>query len=455
LAVSTNDPESLFAVPGCVLADKFRVDRVLGRGGMGVVVGATHLQLDQKVALKFLLPEACAMPNAVARFMQEARAAARMRGEHIGRVMDVSTLPDGTPYIVMEFLEGEDLSDLLTARGTLPIAEAIGYILQACEAVAEAHALGIVHRDLKPANLFLTRRPDGSPLLKVLDFGISKSLDDTSSKPNLTGTAVVMGSPQYMSPEQVRSSRDVDTRTDVWSLGVILQELITGGVPFRADSSSALLFQIALEPPVRLREQRPDAPPELEQVLLRCLEKDPNRRVQTVVEFAQLLAPFAKFGESDGARMSATVTAPRLAIAGTAPPPLGASTDGAWVKTGQRTRHRAIAGAGAVVILVIVGSAVALRVSLPRVTAVPVSAASPAVSPVVSYEATHAAPVEVAPPVLPPVPVEPAAGSAATASASVPVHPRTVRPGPVPPAKPQPPKTTQIGGSVDPLDGRR
>ncbi|HMA92739.1 MAG TPA: serine/threonine-protein kinase, partial [Polyangiaceae bacterium] len=253
MASGTLDPAKLFTVPGSILAGKFRVERVLGQGGMGVVVAATHLQLEQLVAIKFLLPEACAIPNAIARFMQEARAAAKIRSEHIGRVMDVATADDGTPYIVMEYLEGQDLAALLAARGQLPVAEAVGYLLQACEAVSEAHSLGIVHRDLKPANLFLTHRGDGSPLVKVLDFGISKSLAEGSQNANLTGTALIMGSPQYMSPEQVRSAKHVDTRTDIWSLGVIAHELLAGRPPFTADTATALLIQIAVEPPTPLR----------------------------------------------------------------------------------------------------------------------------------------------------------------------------------------------------------
>jgi serine/threonine-protein kinase len=456
LPVSANDPECPFAVPGSVLVDKFRIDRVLGRGGMGVVVAATHIQLDQQVALKFLLPAACAVPSAAARFLQEARAAARMRGEHIGRVMDVSTLPDGTPYMVMELLEGEDLSDLLAARGKLPISGAIGLILQACEAVAEAHSLGIVHRDLKPANLFLTHRPDGSPLLKVLDFGISKSLGHTSSNPSLTGTAVVMGSPLYMSPEQVRSSRDVDTRTDVWSLGIILHELLTGSPPFLADSTTALLVQIAVEPPVPLREVRPDAPPELEQVLLRCFEKDPNRRIQTVTELARLLAPFATFVGSSVTMLDSTGAPPGLSPARTGPE---GSTVAGWGKTGQRMHRsvmaRILVGAGVVVILAILGGVVALRTATQAVTAAPVSAVSPAVSSVVIPAADTPPPVEVVPQATPSLHAESSASPAVVASTSALVRPRTGGPGARPQTKPQPSRTTQVGGPIDPLDGRR
>ncbi len=289
---SASDPP--FARPGEVVAEKFRVEQVLGRGGMGIVVAATHLQLGQRFALKFLIADGATQPDAGARFLREAQAAARLRSEHVGRVTDVGTLPGDVPYMVMEFLEGQDLAQVIEERGMLPIPEATGYVLQACEALAEAHSLGIVHRDLKPSNLFLTRRTDGSPLIKVLDFGIAKCLDDTGlASANLTGTAVAVGSPHYMSPEQIRSARDVDFRTDIWSLGAVLYELLTGKTPFIAKTLSGLLVEISVGPPRALRESRPEVPLELEQLVLGCLEKDPARRPQTMEQLARALTPLA------------------------------------------------------------------------------------------------------------------------------------------------------------------
>jgi serine/threonine protein kinase len=278
--------------PGDILAGKYRVERVLGAGGMGVVVQATHLELDERVALKFLLPEALENAEAAARFVREARAAVKIKSEHVARVIDVGRLENGAPYMVMEFLEGADLNALIE-RGPLPIEDAIDYVIQACDAMAEAHAAGIVHRDLKPSNLFLTRRADGSGLIKVLDFGISKMNVPDVSAAGLTHTSAFMGSPYYMSPEQMRSARNVDHRSDVWSLGVILYELVAGTPPFVAPTLPDLLAKIMTEPPAPLREKRPDAPAELEQVIGQALVKDREGRFQSVGELAAALLSLA------------------------------------------------------------------------------------------------------------------------------------------------------------------
>lgn len=270
---------------GDILAGKYKVESVLGKGGMGVVVAATHLQLKERVALKFLLPQASTEPEFAARFQREAQFMAKLRGEHVVRVSDVGVLETGSPYMVMEFLEGTDLRDVIREINQLPLDVAIDYFLQACEGVAEAHSLGIVHRDLKPTNLFVTQRRDGSPLVKVLDFGISKIHGDGEDEDDqLTGAATVLGSPKYMPPEQLRSSRDVDHRADVWALGAILQELLTGAPPFAGPTTTALCAAIISDPPQPLRQRRPDLPEALEQVMLRCFEKDRDQRFQNVAE---------------------------------------------------------------------------------------------------------------------------------------------------------------------------
>jgi eukaryotic-like serine/threonine-protein kinase len=281
---------------GDVLAGKYRVERVLGVGGMGVVVAALHMDLDQRVALKFLLPAAAEKPDVVARFDREARAAAKIKSEHVARVSDVGKLENGTPYIVMEYLEGGDLEGRVEKGGALPIPLAVDYVLQACEAIAEAHAAGIVHRDLKPANLFLARQGDGSEIVKVLDFGISKALapsaDTEAMGGGLTKTSDVFGSPLYMSPEQLKSSRSVDTRADIWALGVILFELVFGRAPFERGTVAEIFGAILHEKAPVLRALMPTAPEALSQVLERCLEKDPAARYPNIAVLAQALAPF-------------------------------------------------------------------------------------------------------------------------------------------------------------------
>jgi len=203
---------------GTLLAGKYRVERLLGAGGMGYVVAAVHEQLDQRVAVKLLATELWENKDAATRFLREARAAVRIRSEHVARVLDVDELENGEPYMVMEFLSGQDLAHELEAQERFEPRIAIDYLLQVCEAVAEAHSLGVIHRDLKPANLFLTRRADGSPLVKVLDFGISKAIspETGTSGQSLTAPQSLLGSPAYMSPEQVRRPKTVDIRTDIW-----------------------------------------------------------------------------------------------------------------------------------------------------------------------------------------------------------------------------------------------
>ena len=284
---------------GDVLAGKYRVERVLGSGGMGVVVAARHMHLDVLVALKFMTDETLTRPEMVARFLREARAAARLRSEHVARVTDVGTLDSGAPYLVMEYLEGSDLSEVLDNEGPQPIASAVACIVQASEALDEAHAAGIVHRDIKPSNLFLTRRPNGTPCVKVLDFGISKSerLGSASAKLHATHSRAVLGSPCYMPPEQMRAAGQVDARGDIWALGATLYELLAGRVPFEADSLLDLALQIAQDDPQPLRGIRPEIPWPLEQIVLRCLEKDRDNRFATARALSSALAPFAVVDE--------------------------------------------------------------------------------------------------------------------------------------------------------------
>jgi eukaryotic-like serine/threonine-protein kinase len=279
---------------GDLLAGKYRVEKVLGFGGMGVVVSAFRTDLEQRVAVKFLGAAAAERPDAAERFRREARAAAKIRSEHVARVLDVGTLDTGLPYMVMEFLEGNDIADELRRLQRMPIVEAVEFILQAIEALAEAHAGGVVHRDLKPGNLFLARRADGSRRVKVLDFGISKALTGSSVEElSLTKTAALIGSPLYMAPEQMRSAKDVDTRADIWSLGAMLYEMLTGEPPYTGESIPQLCAALLHDDPIPLRQHRPEIPEGLEQAVLRCLMKDRNHRFPTVFELGRALLPYA------------------------------------------------------------------------------------------------------------------------------------------------------------------
>ncbi|WP_437525418.1 cytochrome c peroxidase [Sorangium sp. So ce726] len=277
--------------PGEILAERYRIERVLGRGGMGVVLAAEHVALRQPVALKLLLPSCVRTADAVERFLREARAAASLQDRHVVRVLDAGLLDAGTPYLVMERLTGLDLREVLCARDHLPVAEAVDLVLQACEAIAEAHAHGIVHRDLKPANLFLARDEHGFSLIKVLDFGLSKSTVDDGSG-SLTTSNVIAGSMPYMAPEQALSLKWADERADIWALGVILYELITGHRPFEVGWTPESLLAGVETPPAAIRAWRIDVPAALESAILRCLEKDRRLRPQTIVALAQAIEPF-------------------------------------------------------------------------------------------------------------------------------------------------------------------
>jgi len=362
--------------PGTILAGKYRVERVIGTGGMGVVVAAIHEQLEERVAVKLLRAERLAQQEACERVLREARATVRIQSDHVVRVFDVATLEDKTPYIVMEYLSGCDLAQLLTAEGKLAIADAASYVRQACDAIGKAHALGIVHRDLKPANLFLAVR-DEVASIKVLDFGISKVVTADGFDPALTGAAAVLGSPTYMSPEQIDTPRDVDRRTDVWSLGVILYELATGAHPFVGDTFTQLATQIRDQPVASVRALRSDAPEALDAIITRCLAKRREDRFQDVGALAEALAPIAR--ETDHRMIPAFA---RTAMAGdrvdTRPTrsELGAKHEPVLAVAVEPARPRwklaAIGGVG----LVAAGTIVALGVAR-RDASAPAAAAAP------------------------------------------------------------------------------
>ncbi|HEX5064089.1 MAG TPA: serine/threonine-protein kinase [Kofleriaceae bacterium] len=280
---------------GQVFQGKYRVDSIVGHGGMGVVAECTHLALNERVAIKMLRQDVLLDQDAVSRFIREAQAAVKLKSEYVARVSDVGTFENGVPYMVMEFLEGHDLGELLKQRGVLPVQWAVELMLQTAEALAEAHSLNIVHRDVKPTNLFVTWRPDGSALIKVLDFGISKSPLGTDMQ--LTQTQSLLGTPAYMSPEQMRSARLVDTRTDIWSLGTVFYEILEGRRPFEAESFSEMCVKVAVDPPAPMI----NTPPGLQQVILRCLAKSPEQRYANMAELGRDLVPYSP--DPHGAQM--------------------------------------------------------------------------------------------------------------------------------------------------------
>jgi serine/threonine-protein kinase len=350
---------------GDVIAGKYRIDRELARGGMGIIWVARHEMLRQDIAVKTLLSEAMADPKAIERFTREARAAAMLTSDHVVRVFDVGFLPSGLPYLAMEKLEGRDLASELASRGPLPVAVACDYVVQALEAIIEAHAHGIVHRDLKLSNLFLAKRSNGGERVKVLDFGISKFQAEEKVEGDLTSTRDVLGSPAYMSPEQLRTPRAVDTRTDIWSVGVILYELLSGTSLFGSEESVGDIFAKILSDPIRpLKSVKPDIPDEIDRVVMRCLDRNRQTRVQTASELWNALAPYAPPPSSTKPQSfrvlpvasNATVRdTPTLAAEENRPPP---EAERAAPSTPPRPRSARVVGLAAGLLLLVVACGV-------------------------------------------------------------------------------------------------
>jgi serine/threonine-protein kinase len=408
--------------------------------------------LNQRVAIKFLLPAAVGNPQIIERFAREARAAVQIQSEHVARVIDVGTLPTGSPYMVMEFLEGTDLAEAIEKGGAMPVAQAVSYVLQACEALAEAHALGIVHRDLKPANLFLARRAGRDSIVKVLDFGISKTNEKGPS--GLTQTSAVMGSPFYMAPEQMMSSKDVDPRADIWALGIILYELLTGAPPFVADTMAEIVFMVTQRDAPPLVTKRADVPPELAEAIARCMLREPAQRYANVAKLAAALAPFGP-PRSD-------ISVERISrVLGASVPPSGGeahaphrmhATASTWANSqaGMRRPTKAslaiVLAVGACVL--VLGSAILWRALRTRdaapVTAPSVASALPSSPPANSSTAPGSSVVAA----LAPLP-EPSAAPHPAASASAPA-PVTLRTAPARPHGPSPAPSAAPAASPPP-----
>jgi eukaryotic-like serine/threonine-protein kinase len=284
---SIKNPEPLNS--GAIVAERYRVEGVLGRGGMGTVYSARHVQRGHLVAIKVMVHTS---GSGVARFLREASTCAKLTSEHVARVFDSGRLPSGAPYLVMEYLSGHELAAVI-ARGPVPISDAANYVMQACIGLAEAHAMGIVHRDIKPENLFVTRRADGTPLVKVLDFGVSKiTRTNLDSESSLTATQALLGTPSYMAPEQLMAAKSVDARADVWSIGVVLFQLLSGRLPFLGANILQLMHATTMTTPPPISTLRADVPREIEECVHWCLQHEPERRYAQVDQIAGTLAPF-------------------------------------------------------------------------------------------------------------------------------------------------------------------
>lgn len=279
--------------PGAVIAQRYRVDDIIAEGGMGIVYKGWHLTLDQPIAIKVVRPEYVDNAEAVSRFLNEARAVAALRAVNVAQVLDVGRIKGGVLYMVMEYLEGADLRDVLDREGRpFSIERAVDVVRQACAAMQEAHAAGIVHRDLKPENIFLARLADGREVVKVIDFGVSKR-PSVSNGRSFTEAGRSLGSPHYMAPEQISTPEAVDGRADVWSLGVVLFELLTNALPFDAETTAATCAQVLCSEAPIVASLRSDVPPALSAVVARCLHKDPAERFASALDLSEALAPFA------------------------------------------------------------------------------------------------------------------------------------------------------------------
>jgi serine/threonine-protein kinase len=418
---------------GSVINGKYRIDGVLGEGGVGVVFMAHHLELDERVAIKFLKAESLRDSGIVARFAREAKAALAIKSEHVARIMDVGTMQDtGAPFIVMEYLEGSDVNSALKARGTFSVPDVAEYVLHACEALAIAHSKGIVHRDIKPENLFLTSTRHSMNVVKVLDFGVSKAALTGSmfrGEIPLVETSQLMGTPLYMSPEQVRASSNVDARSDIWSLGLVIYEMLTGQAAFDAKSLNELCAAILERDIPPVRDIRPDVPEGMALAIQRCVQRDPAARYQNVGALANALLPFAPkrariYAERAVAALrEAGMADPELTVHSTIPPPTDEALEVAAnitqrVRAGSspvivadaapastlapHTSGRLVTLFALVAVVAVAISVVAVFLALHRSPADTAAIAPPAVAPVA------AAP----PPTLPPTSVAASAGAA-------------------------------------------
>jgi serine/threonine-protein kinase len=433
---------------GEIVAGKYELCRVLGEGGMGIVYEAFHVRLRQKVAVKIVRPDT-ATKEFIARFEREARAAAQIAGPHVARVLDADVLPGGTPYLVMELLHGRDLGLELMHAAVLEVERAADYVQQAALGLEQAHAAGVVHRDIKPGNLFLCDLPGTSrKLVKVLDFGISKVLGD-DNKDAVTETFTTFGTAIYMSPEQMRSAKGVDARSDIWSLGIILYQTLCGRPPF-TGSGTAVASAVAADPVPPPRDRRAGIPDELEAIILKALEKDPAKRFQSARELADALAPFAPEKPIGKVLASLPPASPFVSAAPTPPRSVQPAADALHdaqtvapreVTAPRRGSRRFVALLAA--ILAAIGTAALVTIAMGRIGSKPPPSAAPVQPAAMASTGTgDSEPSATAPPVLDPTPA-PARSSAPPTRAPAPVPPPAPTPTPAPgPAQPPATATT-------------
>lgn len=358
---SGGEPDGVIARIGTVV-DKYTIVRMLGRGGMGAVYEARHARLARRVAIKFLLPEFAVNREILRRFENEAKAAGGLEHPNLAAVTDFGYADDGAPYLVLDYLEGQDCAKLLRREGCLSVSRAANIVVQACRGLAIAHKTAIIHRDLKPENLFVTDAGDGTDLIKVLDFGIAKLRASDASV--VTGTGATFGTAYYMSPEQARGAGEVDPRTDVWSLGIVLYELLSGRKPFEGEQFLQIIYQILSADPIPLATLRPDLPPALVEAVESALKKDVAERSPSVLTLAEALAPFA------GSRTAQESTPRAAAMAPTLPTPatsFGELAPGLEAprsrlpKAGRRSTLKVALGLAAVIVLIAVVASLRIR----------------------------------------------------------------------------------------------
>jgi serine/threonine-protein kinase len=392
---------------GRTAGGKYKLVRLLGAGGMGEVYEAQHSVVGRRFAIKFLHPELAGNTEIVARFQREAQAAGSLENENIAAVLDAGTDEDGAPYLVMEYLEGEDLAHLLFRAGPLPVPRAAYILIQACRGLVAAHERNIVHRDLKPENLFVCKRNDGSDLVKVLDFGIAK-LHVGGSGTGLTHTGATMGTPFYMSLEQARGAKEVDHRTDIYSLGVILYEILTGAKPHPGESYNEILYHVISNEPAPLDNVRVGLPAGLSAVVNKAMAREAGDRYASAALLMEALIPFAgravtPLRTSLGATVQTPGSIPNVRVPTEALPPQPEPEEadvGEDEVPRNRSRIYLLGGSAAILVLLV---SVLVWVALGRKpeskVAMPVPAVQPVTAQPVAVLAPSPAPAAVVPPV--------------------------------------------------------